>query len=171
MYLKLATLLTLLALSMPALTQGRSARLALSRRPDWIPHLGGVLHVDRSPNMLLIRPGKFICIPITSSPTKDFTGKGEITLPLPAIAAGFTFYAQAAMHDLTQSTRWALTNGLKVVSGRSGLGDGMQHIPQHVLRADHHFQAVTGNWVGATAASLQVEAHADQLRIRRDGER
>jgi hypothetical protein len=98
-------------------SQDGSARLVFSRRPDWIPHLGGVLHVDRSPNMLLIRPGKFTYIPITSSPTKDFTGKGEITLPLPAAAAGFTFYAQAAMHDPTQSTRWALTNGLKVVVG------------------------------------------------------
>jgi trimeric autotransporter adhesin len=92
-----------------------TARLLLSRAPDWVIYLGGVFHVDRSPRMLLVRPGKFLWMDITMAAA--YQGRGTFTLNLPAAAAGFTFYAQAAMHDPTQPTRWALTNGLKIVVG------------------------------------------------------
>ncbi|NQU49287.1 MAG: hypothetical protein HQ519_11620 [Planctomycetes bacterium] len=91
------------------------ARLLLSRAPDWVIYLDGVLHVDRSPNMLLVRPGKFLWMDITKS--GPYRGRGTYTLNLPAAAAGFTFYAQAALHDPTQPTRWGLSNGLKIVVG------------------------------------------------------
>ncbi len=104
-------------LSLREFTGGGAARLWLSRAPDWVVHqTGGVIHIDTDPQQLLIRPDKFVYVPIIDhAPGFDYAGRGTFTMDLPASAAGFTLYAQAGMHDPAQPTTWALSNGLKIV--------------------------------------------------------